>query len=468
MGTLLLRDAVVVTVNAKREVLERASIFIRDGHIAGIGDPSDFEAADETLDCRRKIVMPGLVDLHGYLGGSIMRSLGETHSPKDRRELIENIMSHCIDLDYWRTDAQLGALEKLRFGTTCMFSMVGGNGTRTDRKDYVQVATSALNEIGMRARIGLGPARPGWPRKFTNWEDGKPLEISVTFEEVIDNCDQLLADWRANPSELVDYCVALSRFGNRNEHDPVWDSEKEKWVGRQAEASLYLMQKYDVGFWTHAYGNAVEFAHDENLGLLGPRTVLSHCTDISERAIQILAETGTHVAHHPRAARIYSSPGRAPIPELLEAGVNVCLGSDAPANHDCDLFKDIKFATIAQRMHFKNQKLLPPETTLEMATINGYRALGLDDVLGSIEVGKLADVIVIDMDQPHLVPLDLPVHRIANHISGHDVQHVIVNGRVVVRDRKLTTMDGGALLERSEELYSVLLDRAGLHRQIGA
>jgi 5-methylthioadenosine/S-adenosylhomocysteine deaminase len=468
MGTLLLRDAIVVTMNGNREVLERASVFIRDNKIAGIGDAAEFGAADEVIDCRRKIVMPGLIDLHGYLGGSIMRSVGETDSPKDRRELIENIMSHYIDLEYWGLDAQLGAMEKLRFGTTCMFSMVGGNGTRTDRKDYVQVATSALNEIGMRTRIGVGPARPGWPRSFTIWEDGKPHQISVTFEEVIDNCDQLLAEWRSNPTELVDFCVALSRFGNRNDHDPVWSPEKEKWVGRQAEASRHLMQKHDVGFWTHAYGNAIEYAHDERLGLLGPRSVLSHCNDINERSIAILAETGTHVAHHPRAARMYSSPGRCPVPELMNAGVNVSLGSDAPANHDCDLFKDIKFATIAQRTHFKNADLLPPETTLEMATINGYKALGLDDVLGSIEVGKLADVIVIDMNQPHLVPLDMPVHRLANHVSGQDVQHVVVNGKVVVRDRKLTTMDGDELLDRSEEMYDRLMERSGIQRSLSA
>ncbi|MCG6122549.1 MAG: amidohydrolase family protein [Microvirga sp.] len=467
MGTILLRDAVVVTMNPGRDVLERASVLIRDQRIAAVGDASEIGGdADEVIDCRKRVVLPGMVDLHGYLGGSVLRSVVDGQPAKERRELLERMISHFIDIEYWGVDAELGAVERLRCGTTFMFSMLGGNGTRTDHKGYTHVAAAALEKIGLRSRIGVGPARPPWPRPYTLWEDGSPRETSVTFDEVIDTCDALLSEWRAGPKGLVDYCVALSRFGNRNEHDPVWSPDKEIWVGRQAEASRHLMEKHDVGFWTHAYGNAVEYAHDEKLGLLGPRSILSHCTDINERAIGILRDTGTSVAHHPRAARIYTAPGRCPLPELLDAGVNVGLGADAPSNHDCDIFLDMKAAIMAQRMHFKDPKLLPPGVTLAMATINGYKALGLDDALGSIEVGKLADLIVVDMNQPHLAPFDMPVHRLVHHASGRDVSHVLVDGRVVLRDGRFPHVDVPDLIARSEDMYARLLDRSGLQRSM--
>lgn len=199
-------------------------------------------------------------------------------------------------------------------------------------------------------------------------------ERSVDFDEVIGNCDRLLSRPVAAGS-IVDYGVALSRIGNRNEHDPVWSPQREQWVRRQAEAIAHLKKKHGVTFWTHMYGNAVEYAHDENLGLLGPDTILSHCTGISERAIGIMRDSGTHAAHHPRAGRIYTYPGRCPVPELIGAGVTVALGSDAPATHNCDLFLDMKAAIGQQRIHFKDANLLPPGKALEMATSDEAQVL---------------------------------------------------------------------------------------------
>jgi cytosine/adenosine deaminase-related metal-dependent hydrolase len=347
-------------------------------------------------------------------------------------------------------------------GTTCMFSMVGGNGTRTDDVVFAQTAARQLERIGLRTRIGVGPARPPWPRTYSYWRDGERTERRVGFEEVIANCDRLLSEGRRQGGGIVDYCVALSRIGNRNEHDPVWDPEKERWVRRQAEAAVDLMTRHDVGFWTHMYGNSIEYAHDEKLGLLGPRSILSHCTDISNRAIAIMRETGSHAAHHPRAARIYSYPGRCPVPEMIDAGVNVGLGADTPSTHDCDIFLDMKAAIDRQRMHFKEPQLIPPGKALEMATIDGCRALGLERELGSIEAGKQADLVTVDLAQPHLRPLDMPVYRLVYNATGRDVADVVVAGRPVMLDRKIVTVDEADVLDRVERVYRRFMERAGL------
>ena len=190
--------------------------------------------------------------------------------------------------------------------------------------------------------------------------------------------------------------------------------------------------------------------------------MLSHCTGISERAIAIMRETGTHAAHHPRAARIYTYPGRAPVPELIDAGVNVALGSDMPSTHNCDLFLDMKAAIDQQRIHFKDPCVLPPGKVLEMATIDGYKSLGLDTELGSVERGKQADLITVDLFQPHLYPIDMLIYRLVYNATGADVADVAVAGRLVMQDRRILTIDEAETLERVQTVYERFAERVGL------
>jgi cytosine/adenosine deaminase-related metal-dependent hydrolase len=466
MQELLFHDATVITMDRNRAILEHASVAVRDQRIVEIGPAATLRnrhAAAKVIDCRRKLLLPGMVDLHGYLGGSLLKAAGQALGGGERRTMLENLLLDFTDEAWWEADAQLNALERLKMGTTCMFSMMGGNGTRTDDVVFAQIAARELERIGLRTRIGLGPARPPWPRRFTYWRDGVRSERTVDFDEVMANCDRLLSQPKDDAS-IVDYGVALSRIGNRNEHDPVWSPEREQWVRRQAEAVAHLQKKHGVTFWTHMYGNSIEYAHDEQLGLLGPRTVLSHCTGISERAIGIMRETGTHAAHHPRAARIYTYPGRCPVPEMIDAGITVALGSDAPATHNCDLFLDMKAAIDQQRIHFKDANVLPPGKALEMATIDGCKALGLDDEIGSVEVGKTADLITVNLQQPHLYPPDMLVYRLVYQATGGDVADVAVSGRLVMQDRKILTVDEVEVLEKADAVYRRFVERAGIER----
>ncbi len=466
MQELLFHDATVISMDRNRAIHEHTSVAVRDGRIAEMGPAANLRDRYRTariIDCRRKAVMPGMVDLHGYLGGSLLKSAGQNLSGGARRAMLENLLPDYTDEAWWQADAQLNALERLKMGTTCMFSMMGGNGTRTDDVAFTRIAARELERIGLRTRIGLGPARPPWPRRFTYWRDGVKTERMVSFDEIIGNCERLLSEHKqGGGAGIVDYGLALSRIGNRNEHDPVWSPEREQWVRKQAEAILHLQRKHGVTFWTHMYGNAIEYAHDEKLGLLGPDTVLSHCTGISERSIAILRDTGTHAAHHPRAARIYTYPGRCPVPELIDSGVTVALGSDSPSTHNCDLFMDMKAAIDQQRIHFKDANVLQPGKVLEMATIDGCKALGLDRELGSVEVGKKADLITIDLFQPHLYPLDMLVYRLVYNATGADVADVTVGGRLIMADRKILTIDEAEVLERAQDVYRSFAERSGL------
>jgi 5-methylthioadenosine/S-adenosylhomocysteine deaminase len=466
MLDILVENGIVITMDPRRRVLEGASIAIADGRIVDVGPADALRAragGAKRIDARRKAVLPGLVDLHAHMGGGLIKTIGEGLDAVRWRNMIEFVLSRATSLDWWRVETRINALERLKFGVTCIYTQLGGNGTRTDDTRLTQAVAQELEAIGLRTRFGLAPARPPWPRTFSTWDGETRTDRQVTFEHVIDNCDRILSDHKSNPGKLVDYCVALSRLGNRNAHDPVWSPEREGWVRRQAEAIRDLMTKHDVGFWTHMYGNAIEYAYDEKLGLLGPKTILSHCTDISERSIRIMAETGTHAAHHPRANRLYTYPGRCPVPEMIDAGVTVGLGADAPPpNRNCDIFLDMKAAMRLQRMHFKDPQMLPAGKLLEMATIDGYKALGLDHDLGSIEVGKKADLITIDLFQPHLYPVNMPVHRVVYEATGQDVRDVIVDGRLIIENRKVLTIDEEQALDDAEDVNRRMIERAGL------
>jgi cytosine/adenosine deaminase-related metal-dependent hydrolase len=473
MQDLLFHNATVVTMDRERAVREHTSVAIRGARITEVGPASALRGkygSAKIVDCTRKALLPGMVDLHGYLGGSLLKSVGQSLGGGARRTMLEDLLPAATDEEWWEIDTQLNALERLKMGTTCMFSMMGGNGTRTDDVVFTQIAARELDRIGLRTRIGLGPARPPWPRRYAHWRDGVRSERMVTFEEVMDNCDRLLsehakkrgADGPRSDAGIVDYGVALSRIGNRNEHDPVWSPEREQWIRKQAEAIAHLKKKHGVMFWTHMYGNAVEYTYDEKLDLLGPDTVLSHCTGISERAIGIMRDTGTHAAHHPRAGRIYTYPGRCPVPELIDAGVTVALGSDSPSTHNCDMFLDMKAAIDQQRIYFKNANMLQPGKALEMATIDGCKALGLDKELGSVEVGKQADLITVDLFQPHLYPMDMLIYRLVYSATGSDVADVTVGGRLVMESRKILTIDEAQVLERVQAVYDRFIERAEL------
>jgi 5-methylthioadenosine/S-adenosylhomocysteine deaminase len=466
MVDLLINKGIVITMNPARSVLEDTSVAIAGGRIVEVGPAAELQSrhpAAKTINARRKAVLPGMVDLHAHMGGGLIKTIGEGLDGARWRNMMEFICARVTSPEWWRVESRINALERLKFGVTCIYTQLGGNGTRTDDPRFTEAVAEELAAIGIRSRIGLAPARPPWPRTFSSWEDGKRVDRQVSFEHVMDTCDQILARSGNSSSGLVDYCVALSRLGNRNPHDPVWSPDRETWVRRQVDAIRDLMTRHRVGFWTHMYGNAVEYAHDEKLGLLGPATILSHCTDISERAIKIMAETGTHAAHHPRAARIYTYPGRCPVPELIDAGVNVGLGADGPPpNRTCDIFLDMKAAMRLQRVHFKDPDMMPPGKLLEMATIDGYRALGLDKELGSIEVGKKADIITVDLYQPHLYPINMPVHRVVYEATGQDVRDVVVDGRLIMENRKVLTIDEEKVLDDADEMNRKTIERAGL------
>jgi cytosine/adenosine deaminase-related metal-dependent hydrolase len=216
---------------------------------------------------------------------------------------------------------------------------------------------------------------------------------------------------------------------------------------------------------------ALEPAHTpmtycDSVGLLGPKTVLVHMVHLDDNDIRMLAETGTHVAHCPTSNAKLAS-GVARVPDLLTAGVNVGLGTDgAPCNNTNDLMQEMKLAGIIHKAVSYDPTLVPAETVLELATINGAKALGLENEVGSLEVGKKADFVAVDMRKVNLMPYYNPVSAVVYSVTGGDVSMVVVDGKVVVEKGRLVTMDEEEVWREADRRGQDVVERAGLKQKV--
>jgi cytosine/adenosine deaminase-related metal-dependent hydrolase len=201
----------------------------------------------------------------------------------------------------------------------------------------------------------------------------------------------------------------------------------------------------------------------EELGILGPNSLLSHSTELTAEEIQICKEKGISIAHNPSA--VASIRKRCPVSELIDAGVKIAMGSDAAGpDRSYDMFRHMFQAMRYHRRHYRDSKILPPGKVLEMCTIEAAEAFGIADYTGSLEKGKKADVILVDMKKPHLHPLNMPVDKITYFANGNDVDTVIVDGEILMEDKKVKHVNEDEILEMADEQIELAVERSGLDR----
>ena len=220
----------------------------------------------------------------------------------------------------------------------------------------------------------------------------------------------------------------------------------------------------DVEYTVRVFGKKpVEFVHW--LGLTGRNVVLVHVVWVEDEEIKLLAETGTNVSHNP-SSNMKLASGAARVSDMLREGVNVALGTDGgPSNNAYDLVREMKHAALLQPLRTLRANAIRAEDVLEMATIRGARALMIDHMVGSIEKGKRADIIILDYWQPHLRPLNNPISHLVYAASGHDVKHSIIDGKLVMFNRRVLTMNEEEVLEEAEKAAYSLYQRAGVCKE---
>jgi 5-methylthioadenosine/S-adenosylhomocysteine deaminase len=408
---LAITNATIVTVDALDRVVADGTVLVERGAISYVGLPVPFQAA-RTIDAGGGIVLPGLVNAHTHLAMTIFRGLADDVDLAGFLGRLVPAEAAVLSPATVAIGTRLALAELLRGGTTAALDMYF----------FPEAAHEVAGEAGFRLHSGPVlveydgpdampfPARMRWARGLVRQPFGIGsagwLEPHSTYLLSVDQ----LREIRALAAE-TGARVHIHAAETRTELDLVRD--------RHGRTPVQLLA---------------------DVGLLGPRTVLAHGVHLDAADRALVADTGTSVTHCPASNQKLAS-GIAPIAELVEAGANVALGTDGAASaNDLDVWFALRLAAYTQKVRH-SAATLPAAMLVRLATMGGARALGIDHLVGSLEVGKRADLVVLDGSSPSLTPVYDPVSALAYAAGRADVRWVVVDGRVVVDDRVLTTID---------------------------
>ncbi len=456
---LLVTNGLVVTMDPARRVIEGGAVLVEAGRIAAIGDTTTLRAAHPDtpeLDATGKAILPGLIDVHAHAGHTLVKTLGGGDGGR-WTQAVEAIYPRGATPEFWGADGALAGLERLKAGVTTGLSVFGAYGSRTDEAAHALAHAAGYRRIGIRHVICPGASPPPYPNTFFRWDGDAHESLAITLDRQLSVCAELvdaLHD-RSGTMSRVMLCAPVAFSGR-----PGVTEDLARQYDDTAKQVRALSRSLGVGFTQDGHkGGTVRAA--AAAGLLGPDALLSHCIDLHEDEIRLIAETGTKVAHNPSAN--FSIIGRCPAIELMEAGATVAIASDGTApDRSFDMFRHMVQAMHYHRRHFRDPKVLPPGKALEMITCDAAKALGLEAEIGSLETGKRADLILVDLRKPHLWPGDMPLYRLVCFALGSDVDTVLVGGAVVMRDRVVLTTDEDAVLDDATREIGLALARTGL------
>ena len=437
MSSLLIKNGIVVTMDA-RDSIVRGDVLIVDGRITEIGGAG--HAADTVVDATDCAVIPGFVQTHIHLCQTIFRGAADDLALIDWLKQRVWPMEAAHSAESIVASARLGIAELIKGGTTCALTMETVNHTA----DVFRV----VEETGFRATLGKCMMDKG---------DEVPRALQEQTANSIEESISLLEAWHGKADGRIRYCFA-PRFAISCTRDLL-----EK-VGQLARARGVMVH-------THASENRTEceivqdetglrnIAYLDSVGLTGRHVALAHCVHLNVDEIETLKTSGTNVVHCP-SSNLKLGSGIAPIAKLLEEGISVSLGADGAAcNNRLDMFTEMRTAALLQKV-LHGPEVLPANRVLRMATIDGARALGLDSEIGSLEPGKKADLSLIRLDRLHSTPVSDVVSALVYSAEADDVDSVIIDGDVVMRDRKLLTIDEGETIAMAKVEAEKLMERA--------
>ena len=453
-ATILIENAVIVTVDPRRRVIERGSVFVEEGRIAEVraGSPSGAaRRAELKIDARGMAVIPGLIDTHMHLAQSLLRGCADDLSLVDwLRKRVWPIQAAFTEED-GRVSAELSMLEMMKTGTTSFIAV-----DVVSRYGFDGIARS-VSGAGMRGAVAKSIMdNPGYGRKKSIMPEGLVEEKGATIREA----KSMIKRWNGIRGGLVKAWVAPRSLGgcSRELYEEVAELARE----RRARVTMHLAEvREDVRYAKENFG-LTPFEFIEEVGLAGPRSTFAHMVWLTDADVRRVAKSKANVAHCPSSNSKLAS-GIARVPELLEAGANVGLGCDgAPSNNSYDMIREMKLAALIQKARLLDPLTMPAPKVLEMATVNGALAMGTEKEVGSIEAGKRADLVLVDLKKPHLVPYRDVVSNVVYAAMGSDVDTVLVDGRVLVSGGESLTLDEEKILEEAQKRQDGLISRSGV------
>lgn len=440
MESILIKGGTLVTMETDDSMVQ-GDLFIRDGRIASIGPTN--EKADIQIDAEGCAVLPGFVQTHVHLCQTLFRGAADDLSLIDWLRKRVWPMEAAHSPESVGASAKLGIAELIKGGTTCALTM--------ETVNYTEEVLKVVEETGFRATVGKCMMDKGAT---------VPASLHENTETSIRESVELIDAWHEKAGGRIRCCFAprfaVSCTDKLLKEVARLARERKVMVHSHASESLAECElvEAETGMRNVKYLNSV--------GLTGSNVALAHCIHLDDEEVEILKRTRTNVVHCP-SSNLKLGSGIAPITRMLAEGISVSLGADGAAcNNRLDMFTEMRTAALLQKV-IHGPESLPARKALRMATIDGAKALGLEDEIGSLETGKRADIIVVRLGGLHLAPQvgDFVSALVYSGLPG-DVETVVIDGGIVMRERKLLTLDEAEVVEEANREATFLMKRAGL------
>ncbi len=460
---LIITGGHVLTMDVQAPEFPDGAIAVHGGRILAVGSrQSIFESyfAHQTIDAAGCAVMPGLVDSYAHSGHGMIRGLWHP----DRGWPAGMYWSHTTP-DWWRAEADLSALERLEAGITTGLSVIGATPARADDTVFADRNAEAYLDAGLTLVIGIGPPDPVFPHipvPFTGRHfDGQTWTTrTFTAEDTLRHTKAVIDRWHGAARGRLRVALASPYlFGrhvqHKRNHHRLPDASDAPAILSHAQKMRELADAAGVIIQTHMFAGSVTYAlrhfgATEVARLLGRGDVLvAHANGLSSSEIEVLGQARCGVA---TVAFTHENIwyGIAAIPELASAGCAVSIATDGAAPYtSLDLWKELSRAAWNQWTAKGEQDVMSPESLLRMVTLEAARALGLEDRIGSLEPGKDADIIVVNIRSPHLGPVADLARSLAFYATASDVRDVIAKGEWLLRDRRPHRVDREEILDRA-------------------
>ncbi|RAP50915.1 MAG: N-ethylammeline chlorohydrolase [Methanosphaera sp. SHI613] len=421
-NSILIKNPYIISDSIKKE-----SILIVDNKIEEINTKLSDNDAEIVIDAENKIAMPGLINTHTHVAMTLLRGVGDDQDlqtwlneyiwPKEAK-LTDELVYHA---------SKLAMAEMIKTGTT----------TFNDMYFFMEQTAKAVEESGLRAVLGYG--------MIDLFDDEKRKKELNETKKLINNCHNT-ANGRIN--------VAVSP------HSPYTCSEE---LLRQ---SAQLATKNDLNLHIHVSEtkkevddlknerNQTPFEYLDDIDFLNDKTIAAHGVWTTDDEMKILNEKNVSISHNP-SSNMKLASGIAPVSKYLENGINVSIGTDGvSSNNNLDMFSEMKLTPLLQKVNTLNPKVLPTNETIKMATENGAKALNIN--AGKLEKDKLADIILLNVNVPHMLPLRNPLSNIIYSALGNDVDTVICDGQIILENKELTMINESEIMEDIKEVYTQL------------
>lgn len=422
MAKIIIRGADILPMTGNQRVISNGEIAIEGNEILSVGEQGSLPAqfiADIEIDGSNMVAMPGFINCHTHGAMTLLRGYA------DDLPLME-----WLNEKIWPFEAKLQA-EDIYYGTllACLEMIKSGTTTFADMYFFMEQAAKAVEQSGMRAVLSRGLIGVA-PHGMQALEENK--EFVRRYQGAANGRITTMlgphAPYTCPPEYLQRVMAAAEELG----------------VGLHIHLAETATEYADI---VNQYGKS-PIAHVESLGLFKYPTLAAHCVHLDQADIEILARRGVSVVHNPESNMKLAS-GIAPVPKMLQAGVNVALGTDgASSNNNLDLMEEMRTAALLHKVSSMDPTIMPANTALEMATVSGAKALGLENQIGQLKPGMKADIILVNFNAPHLYPKhDIYAHLVYSAHSA-DVDTVIIDGELVMQGRKILTLNEAEILEK--------------------